>query len=122
MTKYASMTVADDLVVAGRHLHGFHSLPPEEAFRLHVRLVEAANDCGCRTGALATSLALTVYLLQSIAVPLLAVVPNSFTWWEAALVLLGGALVGKTFGVFQAKRRFDEALRDFDASRARTTL
>lgn len=118
MTQYASRTVPDELIVAGQQLRGFSSLPPDEAFTFHQRLVESAHDCGCRLGGMAASLALSLYLVLTIALPLIGGTPVTFSWWKALAALLGGALVGKTLGVFRAKRRFDAALRDFEARRA----
>jgi membrane associated rhomboid family serine protease len=65
---------------------------------------ESLDECGCRMGSLVASITLTGYLALAIALPLLRGTPITFSWWKALATLLGGALVGKTFGLLRAGR------------------
>jgi hypothetical protein len=76
---------------------------------MHSRVIarprhESADECGCRLGGQVASLALLGYLALTIALPLLRGTPVIFSWWWALVSLLGGAMVGKTFGVLRATR------------------
>jgi membrane associated rhomboid family serine protease len=65
---------------------------------------ESLDECGCRLGSLAASITFIGYLALAIALPLLRGTAVTFSWWQALAALLGGALVGKTFGVLRASR------------------
>ena len=65
---------------------------------------ESLDECGCRLGSLVASITLTGYLALAIALPLFRGTSVTFSWWQALAALLGGAVVGKTFGVFRARR------------------
>jgi membrane associated rhomboid family serine protease len=62
------------------------------------------DECGCRLGSFVASITLTGYLALAIALPLFRGTSVTFSWWQSLAALLGGAVVGKTFGVFRAKR------------------
>lgn len=118
MTTFAPGTmtpksVPDTLNVAGQEIKGFSALPPEKAMILRMRMIEAANDCGCRWATVYGGIALNVYLVLSILVPYLRGQPTTFSWWWAGGVMLGGFLLGKAFGTYRAKRALLDAIEEF---------
>ena len=86
-------------------------LPARDSLVVETRLNEWAHDCGCRAGALLTSLALASYLV------FLFVTAGSVRHWRlgdalrGALVCLAAALVGKVVGLALARIRFVKELR-----------
>lgn len=107
-------SVPDTLDVAGRHLTGFAKLPPEQAMRLRMQMVEAAHDCGCQWAGGAGGVVLSAYLVVSLLLPYLHHAPGTFSWWSAIAVVFVGMLLGKAFGTFRAKRSLLEAIAEFD--------
>jgi membrane associated rhomboid family serine protease len=75
-----------------------------EIATVHDSLEESAPDCGCQLSAIVASLALIGYFVVTIALSRLNHTTVTFAWWEALAAFLAGAVIGKTLGVFRARR------------------
>ena len=109
-------SVPDSIIVRGRPVSGFQALPPEQALPLQREILEAANECGCRTGTVIAATALSIYLMASVLWPMLVGQPTSVTWLGALGIVLAGSLVGKFVGVQLANRRLRLGIETLQAS------
>ena len=67
-------------------------------------IIEATDDCGCKAGALAASVALLLYLIVVGTVPWLRAQPGWVTWTGGVFVFFGSAITGKVLGLQLAIR------------------
>ena len=107
-------TVPDSITVRGRTISGFQELRPEDALPLQREILEAANECGCRSGTVTAALALSIYLIVTALKPILFGDPVTSRWLVGFGVVVGGSLVGKLVGLLGASQRLQRGTERFD--------
>ena len=67
-------------------------------------IIDAPDECGCKAGALAASVALLLYLVVVGTVPWIRAQPGWVTWTAGVFVIFGSAIAGKVLGLQLAIR------------------
>jgi hypothetical protein len=110
-----AVTISDTLIVRGRTVAGFGDLTPALALSLQRAMLDAANDCGCKTGAAGAAAALFVYAFVKGILPWLYSQPIGLHWLDGALIALSAAIIGKALGLHLADRRLENSIDRFNA-------
>lgn len=106
--------IPDPVVLKGRTIQGFHTIPRNEAERLYLGLVSQANSCGCGTGAIGALLSINLYLLGGLRVAAFSGGSLSTALWLGTAAAIGGGIAGKGIGLWWAHRRFEALRRELE--------
>jgi hypothetical protein len=116
------MLVEDTITLRGKTLTGFRRIDPVHASQLHREILKEAAACGCEAGTAGSLVALGIYLLGSVVVPVVRSHQVRASWGTAIGVLLGGAALGKVLGLTLSRRRLDQLLLEFVRRREEAVL
>ena len=111
--------VLNTVVLQGRAVSGFNEVTPSLALSLQLTMLNAAEDCGCKTGTAVMAGALLVYVVVTGIAPWLTSQSIGLTWTRAALVGAGAAILGKMLGLLLAGLRLRRAIEQLEIIRKR---